>query len=113
MGKALLIATIAEAATGLALILVPGLVVRLLFGEGLEGIGASAARVAGIALVALAAGCWRGSAAVGMLCYTVAVGLYLAWVGLGDGHAGLLLWPVVAFHAILAVALIYEQLRRG
>jgi len=29
------------------------------------------------------------------------VTLYLAWLGLADGFAGLLLWPAVALHAML------------
>jgi hypothetical protein len=112
MGKALVIATIGEAATGLALLVLPQVVARLLFGEALTGAGVLAAKVAGIALIALAIGCWRGSAAVGMLVYSGAVTLFLAWVGVADGRAGLLLWPAVALHGILTIALLYEWARR-
>ena len=49
-----------EGATGLALIVVPAFVARLLLGADLSEIGAVTARVAGIALVALAFGAWLG-----------------------------------------------------
>ena len=49
----LIFAAVAEAGTGLALLVVPSLVGRLLLGEELTGIAIPVARVAGIALIAL------------------------------------------------------------
>jgi len=46
-----------------------------------------------------------------MLTYSVVVTLYLVMVGAGGG-AGLLLWPAVLVHSVLAVLLIGE-LRRA
>ena len=53
MKRVLIFAAVGEAATGVALLIVPSLVGRLLFGEELTGIAIPVARVAGIALIAL------------------------------------------------------------
>ena len=47
-----------EAATGVALIVVPDLVARLLLGTDLPGSGIAVARVAGFGLLTLAIACW-------------------------------------------------------
>ena len=86
MKKGLIFAAVAEAATGLALLIVPSLVGQLLLGEELNGVAIPVARVAGIALVALGIACWPGPPLVGMLAYSALVALYLAyrgWVGWG------------------------------
>jgi hypothetical protein len=105
MKNVLNFAAVAEAATGLALLIVPSLVGRLLLGEELTGIAIPVARVAGIALIALAVACWPGPPLVGMLIYSAVVTLYLVYVGLADGLTGIFLWPAVALHAILSVFL--------
>ena len=105
MKKVLNFAAVAEAATGLALLIVPSLVGRLLLGEELTGIAIPVARVAGIALIALAVACWPGPPLVGMLIYSAVVTLYLSYVGLADGLTGIFLWPAVVLHAILSVFL--------
>lgn len=104
--KVLVFAAVAEAVTGLALLAVPSLVGRLLLGEELTGVAIPVARVFGIALVALGFACWPGTPRVGMLAYSGAVALYLAWLGFAGGFAGPLLWPAVALHAILTALLI-------
>ena len=53
MKRVLIFAAVGEAATGLALLIVPSLVGQLLLGEELTGIAIPVARVAGIALIAL------------------------------------------------------------
>ena len=69
----LIFAAVGEASTGLALLIVPGLVGRLLLGEELTGIAIPVARVAGIALVGLGIACWPGTPRAGMLTYSAAV----------------------------------------
>ena len=101
----LILAALAEAMTGLALLLAPSLVGRLLFGEELTGAGILAGRVAGIALIALSVACWPGPPVAGMLIYSAAVTIYLAYVGLAVGSAGNLLWPAVALHLVVTGAL--------
>ena len=105
MKSALTFAAVGEASTGLALLIVPGLVGRLLLGEELTGIAIPVARVAGIALVALGVACWPGTPLLGMLTYSAAVTLYLAYLGFTGGSTGLLLWPAVGLHLILTVLL--------
>ena len=105
MKGVMIFAAVGEASTGLALLIVPGLVGRLLLGEELNGIAISVARVAGIALVALGLACWPGTPRVGMLTYSAAVMLYLAYLGLTGSSTGLLLWPAVVLHLILTVLL--------
>ena len=70
MKKALILTAVAEAGTGAALLIVPSLVGRLLFGEALAGVAISVARVTGIALIALGVACWPGPPLVGMLTYS-------------------------------------------
>jgi hypothetical protein len=105
VNRALVFAAAAEAATGLALLLVPSLVGRLLLGEELTGMAVPVARVTGIALIALGVACWPGPPRVGMLTYSAAVTLYLAYVGFVGGLSGTLLWPAVVLHAILTALL--------
>jgi hypothetical protein len=105
MKKVLIFAAVGEAATGLALLIVPSLVGQLLLGEELTGVAIPVARVAGIALIALAVACWPGKPLVGMLTYSAAITLYLAYVGFAGGLSGILLWPAVVLHVILTALL--------
>ena len=105
MKKVLNFAAVGEAATGLALLVVPSLVGQLLLGVELTGIAVPVARVAGIALIGLGVACWPGPLLVGMLIYSAAVALYLAYLGLAGGLTSIFLWPAVALHAILSVFL--------
>lgn len=105
MKRVLVLAAVGEAATGVALLIVPSLVGRLLLGEELTGVAVPVARVAGIALIALGIACWPGPPRVAMLSYSAVVTLYLAYVGFAGGLGGILLWPAVALHAILTALL--------
>jgi len=105
MRKVLALAAVGEAGTGLALLIVPSLVGRLLLEEELTGIAIPVARVAGIALIALGVACWPGTPRAGMLTYSAAVTLYLAYVGFAGGLTGILLWPAVVVHGILTFVL--------
>lgn len=105
MKKGLIFAAVAEAATGLALLIVPSLVGQLLLGEELSGVAIPVARVAGIALFALGIACWPGPPLVGMLIYSALVALYLAYLGSAVGLAGVFLWPAVALHLVLSILL--------
>jgi hypothetical protein len=98
-------AAIAEASTGLALILAPSLVGHWLLGVDLTGVAVLVARVAGIALLALAVACWPGTPLLAMLMYGAAIALYLAYLGLAGGTSGPLLWPAVGLHVVLTAAL--------
>lgn len=110
MKDVLTFAAIAEAATGLALLMAPSLVVQLLLGEQLAGVAVPVARVLGIALIALGIACRPGPPLLGMLTYIALVTLYLAYLGV-TGLAGVLLWPAVVLHAILTALLARDVAR--
>ena len=103
--KALVISAVIEAATGLALFIVPSLLGQLLLRAELTAVAVIPMRVSGIALVSLAVACWSGTPLVGMLTYSAAVTLYLAYVGFIGGFTGILLWPVVVVHVGLTTLL--------
>jgi len=112
MKKLLPFTAVAEAATGVALLIVPSLVGRLLLGEEVTGVAIPVARVLGIALIALGVACWPGTPRIGMLTYGAGVTLYLAWLGFSGGFVGPLLWPAVIVHAILTLLLANSSFRK-
>jgi hypothetical protein len=44
-----------------------------------------------------------------MLLYNILIALYLAYLGTAGHPGGLLLWPVMALHAIVALLLVWMQ----
>jgi hypothetical protein len=113
MKKVLILAAFGEATTGVALLLVPSLVGRLLFGEQLAGTGVLAGRVTGIALIALSVACWPGPAVAGMLIYSTTVTVYFGYVGYAGGFTGILLWPAIVVHLVLTAALARAAIRNS
>src|SRR6478736_6257275 len=116
MKNVLTFAAVLEAATGVASLIVPSLVGRLLFGEEFTGIVIPVARVLGIALIALGVCCLPGSTALcGMLTYSALATLYLLSLAIRGEWVGPLLWPVVVIHALLTalLALGMVQATRG
>ena len=105
MSRVLVLAAVGEVATGVALLLVPSLVGQLLLGTDLTGMAATVARVAGIALIGLGVACWPGPPRLGMLVYSAAVTVILAYVGVSGASSGVLLLPAVVLHAILTALL--------
>jgi len=102
------VACIAEAATGLALLIAPGVIVSLLFGAELIGPSEIVSRIAGTALIALAIVCRppaNRAAYEGMLFYNALVALLLTKTGIVSETSGMLLWPTAALHAIFAILL--------
>ena len=123
MKRLLTLTALIEAATGLALIAAPSVVVQLLLGSPL---GTSAAltlgRVAGSALLALGIACWlarddtqsratRGLVSAVAL-YNLATVAVLSFAGVGFGLHGVALWPAVILHAMMSVWCI-ARLRRS
>jgi hypothetical protein len=108
----LMIAAVIEGATAVAILLAPGLVVRLLFGSELDGIGLGVARIAGMVLFAFALTCLVAARngepkaiTVGMLVYNLLVGAYFLSFGARAPDIGPLLWPVAVFHVVFAALL--------
>lgn len=104
---------IIEVPTGLGLVAVPAIVVRLLLGGELLGAGIPLGRVAGVALLALGVASWLASfdtascAARGIVSamglYNLGVVLILCAVGLQSQPVGIALWPAVILHAGMTV----------
>lgn len=110
--RVLAFAAVSEIATGVALLLAPALVGRLLFGVEMAGLAVTIARLAGIALLSLGVACWPGTPLLGMVTYNVVAALYLAYLGLAGGPSGALLWPAVAVHSLLGT-LLFRGWSRG
>jgi Ca2+/Na+ antiporter len=112
--KLLAFAAVVEAGTGLALMIDPTIVVTLLLGVKVSAVGTLLGRCFGIALLALGVACWpsrqrveRGGPAFwGMSVYNVLIALFLAYAGTVLHLGGLLLWPGVALHAVVAMGLV-------
>ena len=103
-----------EAATGLALLGLPLLVVSLLLGGSLDTPAALVvARMTGTAQLSLGVACWlarndaQSRAARGlvtaMLLYNTAAVAVLVYAGMVSRLSGIGLWPVVVLHAAMAV----------
>jgi hypothetical protein len=113
MKHLLALTAVIEAATGLALLVVPAIVVKLLLGAEISGAGIPLGRVAGIALLALGVACWlarsdtQSCAARGllkaMLTYNLGVAIVLMVAGIQSHPAGIALWPAVMLHAVMGV----------
>jgi hypothetical protein len=110
--KVLIFAALGEAAFGMALLIIPSLVAQLLLGEEHTTVAVPVARVAGIALIGLGIPCWPGPPLVGMLIYILGVALYLAYLALAGIFIGVLLWPAVILHLIIATLLIWTSTRQ-
>jgi hypothetical protein len=114
--KVLIFAAMVEIGTGLILEGDPGIVVKMLLGDSVSGAGTQVvARLFGIALLALGIACWPstrrhdiGAAAFrAMLAYNALLALSLAYTGAVEHLAGLLLWPAVGLHAMVALWLLW------
>ena len=113
MKRLLILTVVIEGPTGLALLAVPAVVVRLLLGAEISGAAIPLGRVAGVSVLALGLACClarddtQSRAARGlvsaMLLYNVAVAALLAFAGLGLGLHGLALWPAVVLHSAMTV----------
>jgi hypothetical protein len=113
--KILFFAAFIEIGTGVALMVVPAIVVDVLLGVDLSGVALALGRCFGVALLALGLACWpsgqfvqSGSPAIrAMLLYNVLIASYLVYLGAVRDLVGLLLWPGAALHAIVAMALVW------
>jgi hypothetical protein len=112
MNQLLTVTAIIETATGLALMAMPTVVVRLLLSGEISGASIPLGRVAGFGLLSLGVACWPGREATGtgpalraMLTYNSLATLYFFYLAIGGGLVGPLLWPVAVLHGALAVLL--------
>jgi hypothetical protein len=110
----LIVTALGEGGFGLLLLVWPPVPMALLLGvDQASPQGTLVARVAGVALVAIAVTCWLGrkdhvspthlGLLLGVLIYDLAATGILAYAGWFLSLAGLALWPAVGLHAALAV----------
>ena len=109
-------AGLVEAVTGVALLAVPSMVGRLVFNTEVSGAVLPFARLAAIGLIGLGLACWPGkeasrSALCAILTYNLIIALYLLYLGIRGQWVGILLWPAVAYHAVLTLLLARSWLR--
>jgi hypothetical protein len=113
------VAAAIEVVTAIVLIIGPALFVRLLFGAELSDAGQALGRLAGFSLLALALACWPGlgierrSATWALILFSLLSAIYLVFLGVGSGPAGILLWPAAALHATLSVLLVLGWLNNA
>jgi hypothetical protein len=107
--RVLAVAALAEGLIGLALLIYPAIVIKLLFGTDIADVGLVICRFAGIALLALGIACWPfavvSATLFGMLTYGVLATLGLLYVTLNGKWNGPLLWLAVVLHAVLTLLL--------
>ena len=110
--KILAFSSAVEIGTGLVSMIDPAIVVKLLLGADVAGVAIALGRCFGIVLFALGFACWPGAqsdspAFRAMLIYNALIALYLAYLGTIRHLDGLLLWPGVALHALVALLLVW------
>jgi hypothetical protein len=118
--KLLYFASAAELGTGLVLVINPAIVVALLLGAEISGVGIALGMSFGIALLALGLACWpsgmvaqtNSPAFRAMLLYNTLIALYLAYLFTVEHVGGVLLWPAVALHAVVAILLVWSWRRK-
>jgi hypothetical protein len=108
----ILVSAVLETGTGLALLVFPRFVVRVLLGAELVGAGVATSRLCGVALISLGLACWPESepalhrrdrrAVRALLVYNASATVYLVWLMALGGHHGILLVPAIVIHAVLA-----------
>ncbi|MBR0970913.1 hypothetical protein [Bradyrhizobium japonicum] len=105
------------AATGLILLIGPGLFGRLIFGTELSEPGQALGRLTGIALLGFALTSWPPPSArpvaKAMLTYNLLATVYLGCIGLAGQLVGALLWPAVALHLLFTGLLAAERITAG
>lgn len=106
-----------EIIVGATLVVALNVAYQLLFATAPEGVAAPMGRFAGIALFALgiaSLGSTKpgsgGTAALGLLVFNTGAAIFLAWVAVGTAFRGVLLWPAVVLHAVIACALLWTSL---
>ncbi len=110
MKTLLIICSATEAATGLALIVIPSIVTQLLLGVAVDGIALTISRLAGVCLISIGIACWPTENTIqatrAMFVYNLIVSAYFAYYGVTSDLIGIILWPVAILHFVFAVLLL-------
>jgi hypothetical protein len=108
-----------ELATGIALIVAPGVVAKVLMSVGLTPGGEAIGRVGGCGLFSLAIACWPravGDHAQGiraLFLYNFMAACYLGYLIVGGEFRGILLLSACALHGLLALFFIRPVYQSG
>ena len=105
---------VTELLTGLALLVAPLIVIRLLLGDGLEATGVAVARVLGLGLCSLGISAWDAARPeihhaprVGICTYNLGVAVLLSVLGALGRSDGILLWPVAGLHGLIGAVMLW------
>jgi peptidoglycan/LPS O-acetylase OafA/YrhL len=122
MRTILLFSAFVEVGTGLALLIIPQVVLTMLAGGDVSDTSLPLGRCFGIGILALGIACWPerqraedGSSPAfrGLLTYNILIALYLSFLAsIGQWHGGFL-WPGAVLHVVLALSMILVWCRRG
>jgi len=110
----LVVVAAVEAATGLGLLLLPSVAFALLLGLDSAAVEAIfVGRIAGTALLAIGVASWMArrdrvshslfGLLIGILIYNTGVSILLVYSAAVLKMTGVMLWPTVLFHALLAI----------
>ena len=103
-----------EIMTGLALLIAPELVVRLLLGDGLGQTGVAVARILGVGLLSVGVAVReapqqtiRVTTRSAICIFNVGAAALLSIFGLVGELGGPLLWPTAVFHGLIGAAMLW------
>jgi hypothetical protein len=102
-----------EIVVGVIFVTAPNVPCHLLFAVTPEGVAILLARFAGVALVALGIACLLPkatglgrSAVLALLVFNVGATIFFVWVAFASTFRGIMLWPGIILHAVIATALL-------
>lgn len=108
-----------EILVGVLLIAAANIACQLLFATPAEAVALILGRFVGVALLALGVACLPSRTAPfqlapvrGLFVYNLGVAVLLAWVGFATAFHGILLWPAVILHFVIAAALVPQLMSK-
>ncbi len=108
---------IIEILTGVALLVVPFLVIGLLLGDGLSSTGVAVTRMLGVGLLSVGVAGWespgqdaRTAPRAGLCIYNLGATMVLVTLGATGGMNGILLWPAAVLHAVIGAMMVWAIL---
>lgn len=109
-----------EILTGVAMLIVPALLIGLLLGEGLGPTGVAVTRILGVGLLSLGIAGWDSQeqaqdAALGpqtgLLVYNIGATAIFVFLGTAGAMNGVLLWPAAALHLVISLLMLGAIIR--
>ena len=117
--KLLTVVVVLETPTALALLLIPGVALRLLLGDWPDSSGLMAGRAAGVMLLSIVIACWGARSDAGgaaraatlgaITLYNAGVGVLFVLFALTGQATGLVIWAAGLVHLAVAIAFLAER----